>query len=373
MKQLALRSALISLLLASLALPASALPRERDKWLRVETGHFVFLSNAGEPSIRRLATKIERLHELLAQINPGAELGSERPIYLYAFEGNRSLTPYKPLYNGKPANIAGYFLARPEASYIVMLAEGGEEVERILFHEYMHYALGRVYATVPLWFNEGMAELYSTFQSNDWHAEVGHPIGVHIETLRKHDLIPLARLFAVDPTSKDYNEERRQGIFYAQSWALVHYLLRGNPARREQTFRFFKDVTNGKPGIQAFHDAFQTDEAQIERELHDYVRRNEFKYAMIPMKRPTELQVRIEPLPREETLTRLGELLLFQQDNTRLAEAEKHFRAALEARPGYGPAQIGLCRIEEAAGRAAAALACFEKAKQTTLSDVSRQ
>src|SRR6185436_16544385 len=320
MKQLALRSALISLLLASLALPASALPRERDKWLRVETGHFVFLSNAGEPSIRRLATKIERLHELLAQINPGAELGSERPIYLYAFEGNRSLTPYKPLYNGKPANIAGYFLARPEASYIVMLAEGGEEVERILFegnrsltpykplyngkpaniagyflarpeasyivmlaeggeeverilfHEYMHYALGRVYATVPLWFNEGMAELYSTFQSNDWHAEVGHPIGVHIETLRKHDLIPLARLFAVDPTSKDYNEERRQGIFYAQSWALVHYLLRGNPARREQTFRFFKDVTNGKPGIQAFHDAFQTDEAQIERELHDYVR-----------------------------------------------------------------------------------------------------
>ncbi len=363
MKQLLLRGALVSLLLASLALPASALPRERDKWLRVETDHFVFFSNADEPSIRRLATKIERLHALLSQINPGKELGSDRPIYLYAFESNRSWNPYKPLYNGKPANIAGYFFARPEASYMVMLAEG-EEGERILFHEYMHYALGRIYTTVPLWFNEGMAELYSTFQATDWDAEVGHPIGVHIDTLRRHDLIPLERLFAIDSTSTEYNEERRQGIFYAESWALVHYLLRGNPARREQTFQFFKDVTNGKPSLEAFRSAFQEDAAQIERELHDYVRRSEFKYVMIPMKRAAELRIRIEPLPREETLTRLGELLLFQQDNTRLVEAEEHFRAALEAKPGYGPAQVGLRCIDEAAGRTAAVLACLEKAAQ---------
>ena len=137
-----LRSALISLLLASLSLPASALPRERDAWFRVETDHFVFFSNASERNTRRLAANLERFRDVLVQLNAGTDQGSGRPIYLYVFDNNLALVPYKPLYNGKPANVAGYFFSRPEGTYMVIQDAAGDNIERLLYHEYLHHVLG---------------------------------------------------------------------------------------------------------------------------------------------------------------------------------------------------------------------------------------
>lgn len=368
-----LRSALAGLLLALLSFPASALPRERDAWFRVETDHFVFFSNASERSARRIAANLERFRDVLVQLAPDTDQGSERPIYLYVFDNNLALAPYKPLYNGKPANVAGYFFSRPEGTYMVIQDDAGEAIERLLYHEYLHHVLGTNYGRLPLWFNEGMAELYSTFKANDQTAEIGRAVEDHIRFLREGSMIPLAKLFAVDYQSKDYNEGYRQGIFYAQSWALVHYLLLGNPARHEQTIRFFSDVAKGAPALEAFRGAYQATEAQMEKELRDYVHRNLFNYTQFPVKPASQVQIRLEPLARQETLTRLGDLLLYQQDATRLPEAAEHFRAALAAKPGYGPAQVGLCRIESEAGRAAEALACFEKVAQAVPDDFSAQ
>ena len=373
MQNLLLRRTSAILLLLLVPLPAPALPRERDVWHRVQTDHFVFLSNATERRSRQIAANLERLRDVLIQLNPGMELGSDRTLYLYVFDDNLSLVPYKLLYNGKPANIAGYFLARPEATYMVMQAEPGLDVERLLYHEFLHYVMGAKHRRLPLWFSEGMAEFYSTFHATDQNAEIGRAVEHHIRTLRESNMIPLARLFTVGYESKDYNEDYRQGIFYAQSWALVHYLLLGNPARRGQTFQFFESVANGAPASEAFRNAFQTTEAQVEKELRDYVRRSLFNYVQIPVKPASEVKIRLEPLPRHETLTRLGDLLLYQQDATQRAEAEKHYRAALEVKPGYGPALAGLCHVEEDAGRAAETLACFEKAAQAAPDDPSVQ
>ena len=42
--------------------------------------------------------------------------------------------------------------------------------------------------------------------------------------LRQNRLIPLATLFSVDRTSPYYHEENKGSIFYAESWALTHYM-----------------------------------------------------------------------------------------------------------------------------------------------------
>lgn len=362
------------MLLACLSLPgpASALPGQRDSWSRVGTDHFVFFSGASDRTTRRIAANLERLRAILNELNPGTELGSDKPLFLYVFDDNSSLTPYKPLYEGKPANVGGYFLQRPEASYMVIQAQIGQDIERILYHEYLHFVLGNNYSSVPLWLNEGMAELYSTFQSGEKTADVGRAISDHILLLRQSSLIPLSQLFAMDSSSKDYNEGYRQGIFYAESWALVHYLLLGNPERRPQTFQFFHEVVRGRPVTESFRSAFQTTEAQIERELRDYVRRDLFNYVQFPVKAESEVAIRLDPLPQEELLTRLGELLLMQE-SPRLPEAEKHFQAALAARPGYVPAQVAICRAQAAAGSRDAALACFEKAAAAAPADATLQ
>ncbi len=364
------RRAATALLLACLSFagPASALPGKRDSWSRVETDHFVFFSGASDRTTRRIAANLERLRSILAELNPGTALGSDRPLYLYVFDSNSELTPYKPLYEGKPANVGGYFLQQTEASYLVIQTQIGQDVERLLYHEYLHFVLGNNYSRVPLWLNEGMAEFYSTFRSGETTADIGLTIPDHIQMLRQSPLIPLSQLFAVDSSSKDYNEGYRQGIFYAESWALVHYLLLGNPERRPQTFQFFQEVVRGRPVTESFRDAFQTTEAQLERELRDYLRRELFNYVQFPVKPESEVAIRLEPLPQEELLTRLGELLLMQVE-PRVAEAEKHFQAALAARPGYVPAQVALCRAQAAADHRDAALACVEKAAAAAPTD----
>ncbi len=42
--------------------------------------------------------------------------------------------------------------------------------------------------------------------------------------LRQEHLLPLATLFTVDYNSPYYHEENKGSIFYAESWALTHYL-----------------------------------------------------------------------------------------------------------------------------------------------------
>jgi tetratricopeptide (TPR) repeat protein len=372
-KSLLFRRTLATLLLVLLPLPSFALPRERDSWLRVESPHYVFFSNATERSSRRIAINLERLRDVLVQLDPGMKVDSGRPLNIYVFEDNIALVPYKPLRDGKPANIAGFFLGSQDATYMVMQAEMGTDIERLLYHEFLHSVMGAGGDRRPLWLNEGMAEFYSTFHATDQHAEIGRPIEDHIRTLREGNMIPLSRLFAVTYDSKDYNEGYRQGIFYAESWALVHYLLMSNPARRAQTFQFFESVSHGAPALETFRSTFQTTEEQIEKELRDYVHRSLFNYVQIPVKPAAELTIRTEPLPRYETLTRLGDLLLYQRDAARFPEAEQHYRAALEKKPGYGPAQAGLCQIQLEAGHAAEALTCFEKAAKAAPDDAVLQ
>src|SRR6188768_4012669 len=129
MQNLLLRRAFAILLLLLLPLPALALPRERDTWLRAESDHFVFFSGASERSTRRIAVNLEHLRDVLVQLNPEMEIGSGRPLYI--FEDNQALVPYKLLYKGKPANIAGFFLASQDATYMVMQAEMGMDVEHL--------------------------------------------------------------------------------------------------------------------------------------------------------------------------------------------------------------------------------------------------
>ena len=149
MKPLFFPRTVATLLLVLLPLPSFALPRERDSWLRVESAHFVFFSDASERSSRRIAINLERLRDVLVQLNPGMEVDSGRPLNIYVFENNLAMVPYKPLYDGKPANVAGFFLGSQDATYMVMQAEMGQDIEHLLYHEFLHSVMGPGATGVP--------------------------------------------------------------------------------------------------------------------------------------------------------------------------------------------------------------------------------
>ena len=97
------------------------------------------------------------------------------------------------------------------------------------------------------------------------------------------DVAPDGQLFAIDQNSPEYNETARRGVFYAESWALTHYLLAGSPQRRGQLLELLRLAKTGTPGKEAFRKVFGGDPAALEREAHTYVQSYTFPYTRSPL------------------------------------------------------------------------------------------
>jgi tetratricopeptide (TPR) repeat protein len=375
MKRFTLHAAvplLVAVLAGTLAVPARALPSQKDPWIELHTADFTLYSNAGEKKTRAIGEDLERLRDALAQLSPGIGLNSPVPTYIFVFKDKAAFQPYQKTYNGQPLFSSGYFLSRQLANYVAVDADQHGEERAIIYHEYLHYVMRNSYASLPLWLHEGLAEYYSTFQVGRDEARVGLPIREHVLWLRQHPLIPLTTLFAVDERSPEYNESSRRGGFYAESWALVHYLVSGSPERHRQAAEYLRLAQSGSLPDRIFAQAFGADPAALERELGNYVKKYLFDFTRVPIRPEANLAMEVRPMAWPDVLYRLGDLLANLADDHRAA-AEEHFRAALAARPDYGPALAGLGYLEERAGHPPdqpdAARSYYEKAAKLAPDD----
>src|SRR5438270_14061952 len=91
-------------------------------------------------------------------------------------------------------------------------------------HELTHLMVHQLGLDLPPWLNEGLAELYSNLEPTGSKIRVGRDIPSRMRTLAEEKWIDLRSLLAVDHNSPIYNEKSRAGIFYAESWKLVHML-----------------------------------------------------------------------------------------------------------------------------------------------------
>jgi tetratricopeptide (TPR) repeat protein len=354
----------VSLLAAA---PVRSLPRQKEEWIEVRSANFTLYSNAGARNTTRIGADLERLRTALSQLMPGLALSSPYPTSIFVFKSSSAFAPYQRTYEGKPLRVGGYFMSRELGNYVAIDGNPKGDGTGIIYHEYLHYVLRNNYATLPLWLNEGLAEYYSTFEVVEGEAKIGLPIVDHIRWLRGNKMMPLTALLAIDESSPAYNENERRGGFYAQSWALVHYLVAGSPERLEQAVRYLKLLQDGEPLDAAFRQSFG-DTAALERELRTYVQSYTFNFSRAPIRSEADLSLQTQPMAWHDVLTRLGDLLV-NIGAEHHEEAAKHFRAALEAKPDHGPALAGLGQIEEQAGRLAEAQALYEQATRHAPND----
>ena len=357
---------LLAVLLAIGAAPAAALPPKNDPWIQLRSPHFTLFSNASDRRARKIALDLERLRSALSQLNPDLKLGSPTPTWIYVFKDTGSFAPYRLFYQGRPRTGEGYFVTHPYGNHAAINADPRRNATRLIYHEYLHEVLANNYPDLPLWLNEGLAEYYSTFEVVGGVAKIGQPIPLHVVWLLRNALIPLPQLLAMGASARDYNEGDRRGVFYAESWALVHFLL-SKPERRQQTAELLRDLAAGKRGADAFQQAFG-DLGALERDLRTYVQFGVFDEQRTPILEEASVRLDVAPLAWPDALYRLGDLLLNNGDEKHTA-AEEHFRAALAASPEHGPARAGLGRIAQDAGRLAEARAHYEQAAKAAPDD----
>lgn len=314
-----------------------ALPKPGENWVEVRTANFHFFSNAGRMATRRVAVDLEELRAVLAHLTD-YRLQSPIPTYIYVFKGDRSFRPYKTLYRGEPATLSGYFSGTEDANFIAINADS-PDASAVVFHEFVHYVANNNLWYLPVWFSEGLAEFYESFDVSGDTVYIGLPVLRHLVELRGRAPIPLEELVAVDRTSDLYNESSRRGIFYAQSWALVHYLLLGDEERRVQLNRYLAMVANGVNGDEAFAASFQGGYTALHTELMGYLRSPRLPWIETRAEIDLDKNFEIRKLPYADVLYRLGELLAMQPDRP---ERHVYFEAAIAADPDHAPALSAL-------------------------------
>src|SRR5262245_54348220 len=173
-----------------------AVPVQGAQWVRVETPNFVVFGEVGEKRTRDVASEFERFREALARVLTGAATKAPVPTTVVVFDNSKSFGPYRPLYNGKAVELAGYFSSDRDINRVTLALEDRTEGLRTIFHEYVHLVVSNVTNGMPIWLNEGLAEYYSTFLVTDdgKTATMGAVIGPHIALLNEEHLLPLQEL-----------------------------------------------------------------------------------------------------------------------------------------------------------------------------------
>jgi tetratricopeptide (TPR) repeat protein len=323
----------------------------KDAWTSVRSKNFLLVGNAPEKEIRLVATRLEQFRYVFSQLFPRANMASITPTTVVVFKSDSSYTPFKPLYNGKPQAVAGYFQPGTDVNYITLTPERQEERPfAVIFHEYSHQIINNNLSDPPLWFNEGLAEYYSTFKVADGDREItlGAPVSSHVYLLRGQ-FTPLETLLRVNERSPAYHERDKTGVFYAESWALVHYLLQSNKGQRvQQLGRFSALLGAGRPLEESFREAFQTDFKAMEKELRDYVQHDSYRVNIVRSEKPLvfDSEMTAAPLSEAEAEAYLGDLLMH---TNRLDEAEARLRRSLALAPdtALAHASLGMLKVRQ--------------------------
>jgi tetratricopeptide (TPR) repeat protein len=353
---------LVALSVRAQEAPTNDVPIEQKEWYEIRTAHFHIYGCGNWQDIYKIAGQLEQFQRAYGML-AGQNATASPPIVVLAFPDHESMKPFLPLYNGQPANIAGFFTRGSDENLIVLAApEADSRGMEVIFHEYAHLLFRHNDPIWPVWLKEGMAEIYSTFQTTGNIVRIARPIDRHLETLKNEPLMPLHELFSVGHDSPQYNEASRQGIFYAESWLLTDYLMTGDNVILQSRFPLYTEyLREGQMPEQAFTNALGVSLAAMDNELQRYVKAGVYDPILIrlPANLSTPVKVTTQRVTPVEVLYRLGDE---QFRIGRLDEAQAWFERARQLAPASPLPYEGLGFLAMDHGNSAETIKYLEEA-----------
>ncbi|MCU1384871.1 MAG: hypothetical protein JWL71_3568 [Acidobacteria bacterium] len=360
---------LVAVMASACALADAAEPR----WTAVRSGSMTVLGDQPANALRDIAQELEQFRAVLGRLSASGRPAATAPTLVYVFGSRKTFEQFVPLRNGRPLSVGGYFQRGVDTNTIALSTEGFAGSAPIVFHEYTHLLLGSALRAVPVWLNEGLAEYYSTYRlrSGGKGADIGLAIAPHVALLRQR-FLPLAQLLTVDHASDLYNEGERRSIFYAESWALTHYLMTELPSGPMLINQFAGAIAGGTNPEAAFAATFGRTPAAFEPQLRAYLRGLTFKSWIYTFNERLQADA---PAPARvvspaEAQAWLGDL---QLRINRTSEAARRIEAAVAAEPGAAAVQLTLARLRLAEARTPDADAALARAVRAAPDDFDIQ
>jgi tetratricopeptide (TPR) repeat protein len=327
----------MSKLLTALSLFCLTLPtlasEPTEHWLEVQSPHFVVLTDSNDKQARRIAGQFEQMRSVFHMLMPNATADTGSPIVVLALKdrkGFQSLEPAAYLAKGQ-LDLAGFFLRVPDKNYILLRLDAeGEHPFATVYHEYTHLMMSKA-IWMPLWLNEGLAEFYQNTDIHDKDVLLGQASPNDILYLRQNRLLPLNTLLLVDHSSPYYHDEQKGSVFYAESWALTHFIevndAQKNTTRLQDYARF---MIKGEDPVTAAQHAFG-DLKLLQQSLEGYI--NQGSFTMFRMNKAVTVDAasyQVRPVSGPEADAIRADVLVY---NDRSKEAEALLQASLRDEP----------------------------------------
>jgi tetratricopeptide (TPR) repeat protein len=332
-------------------------------WVEARSAHFIVLSNANQKDAVGLASHFERMRAVFATLLPADDDDSARPIQVVAVRDQKDMQAMEPtayLTQGG-VNLSGFFLHSVDKDYILVRVDADEEhAYSVVYHEYTHSMLRRASGWMPLWLNEGLAQFYENTDFDDKAAWLGEANPAQLSLLKRSELLPLKTLLTVDAGSPYYHNEAEGSLFYAESWALTHFLtvsdrLQGTHRVRDYTER----MALGEDSVTAATLAFG-DLNKLQAGLGDYVVQRKFMYFMMPAERKIDAKsIAVRAVPETEADAVCADVMAHTDRTTEAASLLDGVLRA-DARQGLAHETMGYLRYQ--AGDFAAAKKWFGEA-----------
>lgn len=264
---------------------APAITRAKDVWIEVRSPNFTVISNSGEKEARKIADEFEQFREVFHNTLPKLRVDLGKPLIILAVRNEDSLKVLLPGYweTKGHAHPVGLYAPGEERHFVALRTNvEADNPYQIVYHEYTHAIMNLNFPDLPSWLGEGLAEFYGNSTIHDKDVEIGKISPYHLQILQENRLIPIDVLLSADTNSPYYNEQNRVSVFYAESWAIVHYLMLDPEARKQQLLsKFLTAWTKSGNQVEAAEHTFG-DLKKFGQAMEAYVRQKSFYISRVP-------------------------------------------------------------------------------------------
>jgi tetratricopeptide (TPR) repeat protein len=324
-------SAVLGGCVGAVELAADAAPQ----WKVLETPRFTVVSQISEKETRAWAEEFNQFIDALKGVLPVDERLLPRLTVIF-FSREKDFNAYRPVgENGKVLDWVTGFFSRQETWSVAAMSDRFEDesMRRSMFQEGVYWFVSADQRRYPMWFDVGVAGLFSTFDFRENKVQWGQPIEAHVRSLNRQKLIPLQQLLSVSRSNKLFNDEDRAGLFYAESWAFVHYLMFGQRKDRQGSLNDFLTASmGGLSNEDALKKAFGVDFAAMESALDAYLSGGKYRVYSQPASPTAKITTPFEPA--SPALVQVALAKLAYGSNHR-DMAKKHAEEAVRLDPGY--------------------------------------
>lgn len=341
------------LILALCTVAAHAGEVWQGQWLEASSPDFVVISALGKRTTTQLVQELEDFRTLVGAVTNAGVLKERVPTRVYVFKGEVPEV-------GLTGIVIGYLHPGMRSNFAAVRVSRDMALSTSLQHEYTHFLMrNQGHQAYPKWYDEGLAEVLSTVDLRNGRFTLGNALqGRMLDLARPGPWMPYSRV--LDDSQLMKMNELDNARFYAQSWALVHYLTFGKPeANFNAAFKqYLADREQGTPPVPAFEKAFHEDTATLDKTIrryleHAHYRRGELNHPFDPDR------IMVRDLSSGEVATQLAGLCMA---TGRHEVAGKFADAALAVNPDNAAALVVHADLLKIVGKYSEAEPLYSKA-----------